>query len=88
VNWWLLNENPAAIHLIEAALAGRTDPTKIYWNYLSCNPAAIHLLEANIDKIDWGNLSKNSAAIHLIEAALAGQIDGVSPHKICWGYLS
>jgi len=55
LNWGVLSENSAAIHILEQNL------DKIYWPWLSENPAAIHILEQNQDKIDWFTLSSTKS---------------------------
>ena len=64
LNWGVLSENSAAIHILEQNL------DKIYWPLLSSNPKAIHLiseaLEKKPNKNDWCMLSKNQAANNIL----------------------
>jgi len=61
VDWYMLSENPNAIHIFEKNM------DKVDWNWLSQSPNAIHLLEKNLNKVNWEFLSRNPNAIHLLE---------------------
>jgi hypothetical protein len=69
IDWYLLSNNPNAIHLLEQNV------DKISWHVLSQNPNAIRLLEQNIENIDWYHLSSNPNAIRLLECQLEYQSD-------------
>ena len=64
INWFMLSENPNAIHLLEQHL------DKANWTRLSLNPNAIPILEKNLDKANWNGLSSNPNAIHILEQHL------------------
>jgi membrane-bound lytic murein transglycosylase MltF len=86
IDWELLSENPAAIHLIESNLNNTkitrkwtvTNPTEFLSNpaeFLSVDNA----IETEEDVVSWDGLSQNPAAIHLLEQ---------HPYKINWYWLS
>jgi hypothetical protein len=60
LDWVILSQNPAALHLLY----------KFDWDYSSENPSAINLLEKNIDGINWNWLSEIPALISILEKNL------------------
>ena len=73
IDWYMLSENPDAIHLLEQ------NSEKIDWNWVSRNPNVIHLLSQKPEKINWSSLSRNPNALHLLLQNL---------DKNDWKYLS